>query len=137
MSQRFTFNSFSHIIVNDHGDIFDINTSACNICCNQNIFTTRFESSKCILSLFLTFSTVQGTSIVLKKPNWKLKLPVGKINRLTCKPITTEKIYKLNYETNKKPKINAKTSDVVSTTMQTRLINRLSEFCTDLFLKHF
>lgn len=64
-TQNLTFNVFSHIVVNDHRDVLDINTSTSNVCGHQNIFGSCLEIGKRKLSLLLAFATVQRASIVL------------------------------------------------------------------------
>lgn len=60
-----TFNVLSHVVVKDHGDVLDINTSTSNVCGHQDIFGSRFEVGERKLSLLLAFATVQRASIVL------------------------------------------------------------------------
>lgn len=60
-----TFNVFSHVIVKDHRDVVDINTSTSNVSGHQNVFGSCLEIGKCKLSLLLAFATVQRASIVL------------------------------------------------------------------------
>lgn len=60
-----TFDVFSHVIVNDHRHVLDINTSTSDVSGHQNIFGSCLEIGKCKLSLLLAFATVQCASVVL------------------------------------------------------------------------
>lgn len=60
-----TFDVFSHVIVNDHGDVLDVNTSTSNVCGHQDIFGSCLEVGESKLSLLLAFATVQRAGIVL------------------------------------------------------------------------
>lgn len=60
-----TFDVLGHVVVKNHGDVVDIDTSTSNVCGHQDIFGSCFEVGERKLSLFLAFSTVQRTSIVL------------------------------------------------------------------------
>lgn len=60
-----TFDVLRHVVVNDHGDVMDINTSTSNVCGHQDIFGSCLEVGKCKLSLLLAFATVQRASVVL------------------------------------------------------------------------
>lgn len=60
-----TFDVLSHVIVNDHGDVLDIDTSTSNVCGHQDIFGSCLEIGERKLSLLLAFATVQRASIVL------------------------------------------------------------------------
>ena len=48
-----------HIVVDNHWNISNINTTTSNICCNQDWFFTIFEWIECEFSLFLTLTTMQ------------------------------------------------------------------------------
>lgn len=60
-----TFNVLSHVVVNDHRHVLDINTSTSNVCGHQDIFGSCFEIGEGKLSLLLAFATVQRAGIVL------------------------------------------------------------------------
>lgn len=60
-----TFNVLSHVIVNDHGDILDIDTSTSNVCGHQDVFGSSFEVGEGKLSLLLAFTTMKRAGIVL------------------------------------------------------------------------
>lgn len=62
-----TFDVLCHVVVNDHGDVLDIDTSPSNVCGHQDIFGSRLEIGKRKLSLLLAFATVQRASIVLQR----------------------------------------------------------------------
>ena len=61
-----TFDVLSHVVVKDHGDVLDIDTSTSNVCGHQNIFGSRLEVGKGKLSLLLAFATVQCAGVVLQ-----------------------------------------------------------------------
>ncbi len=60
-----TFNGLSHVIVNDHGDVLDVDTSTSNVCGHQDIFGSCFEIGERKLSLLLAFAAVQRAGVVL------------------------------------------------------------------------
>lgn len=60
-----TFNVLSHVIVKDHGDVLDIDTSTSNVCGHQDIFGSCLKIGERKFSLLLAFATVQRASIVL------------------------------------------------------------------------
>lgn len=62
----FTFNVLSHVVVDDHGDVLDIDTSTSNIRGHQDIFGSRLEIGESKLSLLLAFATMQRAGIVLR-----------------------------------------------------------------------
>lgn len=62
-----TFNVLSHVIVKDHGDVVDIDTSTSNVGGHQDIFGSCLEVGERKLSLLLAFATVQRASIVLSE----------------------------------------------------------------------
>lgn len=62
-----TFNVLSHVVVKDHRDVLDIDTSTSNVCRHQDVFGSSFEIGKSKLSLLLAFATMQRARIVLKK----------------------------------------------------------------------
>lgn len=64
-SLALTFNIFSHIIVDNHRHILNINTTTSHICSHQNILGSSLEVGQCKFSLLLAFSTMQCTGIVL------------------------------------------------------------------------
>lgn len=62
-----TFDVFSHVVVEDHGDVVDIDTTTSNVCGHQDIFGSCLEIGERKLSLLLAFATVQRASIVLRE----------------------------------------------------------------------
>lgn len=70
-----TFDVFSHVVVNDHGDVLDVDTSTSNVCGHQDIFGSCLEIGESELSLLLAFATVQRASIVLcEEETTKIKM---------------------------------------------------------------
>lgn len=63
----FTFDSLGHVVVDDHGDILDVNTSAGHISSDQDVLAAGLETGQGVLSLFLALASVEGTSIVLQQ----------------------------------------------------------------------
>lgn len=61
-----TFDSFRHVVIDDHGHVFDVDTTSGDIGGHQNVFGSVFQRSQSKLSLFLALSTVQSTRVVLK-----------------------------------------------------------------------
>lgn len=62
-----TFDVLRHVVVNDHGDVLDVDTSTGDVCGNQDIFSSRFKVGEGELSLLLAFATVQRAGIVLQQ----------------------------------------------------------------------
>ena len=60
-----TFNILGHVVVDDHGDVLDVDTSTSDISGHQDIFGSCFEVGESELSLLLALATVQRASIVL------------------------------------------------------------------------
>ena len=65
-SAKLTFNIFGHVIVDNHGYIFDVDTSTRHISGHKHVFCTIFETRQGKLSLLLTFATMKCCGIVLK-----------------------------------------------------------------------
>lgn len=66
-AHQITFNRFSHIIIDNHRHIFNINTTTNHVSCNQDIFLTTFKTCQSKLSLFLSFTTMKCTRVILKE----------------------------------------------------------------------
>lgn len=62
----FTFDVLSHVVVDDHGDVLDIDTSTSNVCGHQDIFGSRLKIGEGKLTLLLAFATVQRAGVVLR-----------------------------------------------------------------------
>ncbi|KAE9532190.1 hypothetical protein AGLY_010392 [Aphis glycines] len=56
-----------HIIIDNHRHIFNINTTTDHVSCNQDIFLTPFKTCQSKLSLFLSFTTMKCTCVILKQ----------------------------------------------------------------------
>lgn len=72
-----TINILCHVIVKDKRHIFDIDTTTSNIGSHQNVLCASLKAGESKLSLFLTFASVKGCSIVLESKqvislNWVL-----------------------------------------------------------------
>ncbi len=61
-----TFDVLRHVVVNDHGDVLDIDTSTSNVSGHQDVFGSCLEIGQRKLSLLLAFATVQRASVVLR-----------------------------------------------------------------------
>merc|ERR1719234_205377 len=57
-------NTFSHVVVDNQTDILDVDSSACNICCHQNVLSSLLQATESKFSLLLSFSSVQCGRIV-------------------------------------------------------------------------
>lgn len=53
-----TFNRFGHVIVDDHRDVLDINTTTSDVGGHQDILGSILETGQSKLSLLLSFTTV-------------------------------------------------------------------------------
>lgn len=62
-----TFDVLRHVVVNDHGDVLDVDTSTGDVCGNQDIFSSCFKVGEGKLSLLLAFTTVERAGIVLQQ----------------------------------------------------------------------
>lgn len=60
-----TFDVLRHVIVKDHGDVLDVDTSTSDICGHQDVFGSSFEVGEGELSLLLAFTSVQCAGVVL------------------------------------------------------------------------
>lgn len=69
-----TLNVLGHVIVEDHGDVMDVDTSACHICGHQDVLSSCLKVGQSKLSLFLTFTAMECTSIVLQDRRKKIEI---------------------------------------------------------------
>lgn len=60
-----TVDALGHVVVDDHGDVLDVDTSSSHVSCHQYVLTTILETGQRKVSLLLTFAAVQGRSVVL------------------------------------------------------------------------
>lgn len=60
-----TFYVFSHVVINDHRYVLNIDTTTGDIRSHQYIFGTIFQAGQGVLSLLLSFTTVQRARVVL------------------------------------------------------------------------
>lgn len=60
-----TFDVLGHVVVEDHGDVLDVDTTTSHVCGHQDVFGSGFEVGEGELSLLLAFTTVQRAGIVL------------------------------------------------------------------------
>lgn len=61
------FNRLRHVVVDDQRNVFDVDTTACHVRRDENVFCTRFKVRQGKFTLFLTFATVQCASIELQR----------------------------------------------------------------------
>lgn len=62
-----TFDVLRHVVVNDHGNVLDVDTSTGDVGGHQDIFGSCFKVGEGELSLLLTFATVQRAGVVLRQ----------------------------------------------------------------------
>lgn len=62
-----TFDVLRHVVVEDHGDVLDVDTSTSDVCGNQDVFSSCFEVGQGELSLLLAFTAVQRAGVVLQQ----------------------------------------------------------------------
>lgn len=62
-----TFDVLRHVVVNDHGDVLDVDTSSGDVCGHQDVFGSSFEVGEGELSLLLAFTAVQRAGVVLRQ----------------------------------------------------------------------
>jgi len=62
-----TFDVLRHVVVEHHGDVVDIDTSASDVRGHQDVFGSRLEVREGKLSLLLAFAAVQRAGVVLRE----------------------------------------------------------------------
>merc|ERR1719273_307609 len=58
------FNGLGHVVVDDHTDVLDVNTTSSHISGNKYVFGSLFETRQGMFTLFLTFTTMKGGRVV-------------------------------------------------------------------------
>lgn len=61
-----TFDVLRHVVVDDHGDVLDVDTSPSDVRGHQDVFSARFEVGQGELSLLLALPAVQRAGVVLQ-----------------------------------------------------------------------
>lgn len=75
-----TFDILGHVIVNDEGNVLDVNTTSSYISSHQNIFAAFFETGQSKFSLFLAFASVEcgWTELKTRRGKWDCGQENGK-----------------------------------------------------------
>ena len=61
-----TFDMFGHIVIDDHGYVLDVDTTAGDIRSHQDVLGAALETSQRELSLFLALAAMEGRSTELQ-----------------------------------------------------------------------
>lgn len=68
-----TLDVLGHVVIEHHGDIMDVDTSAGHICSHQDVLGAGLEVGEGKLSLLLALATVERASIVLYRERQESK----------------------------------------------------------------